>query len=93
MPRTIRRTIVVTAAVGALLATGAGLAYADDGDDDGADSGATSASQPATSGTGSGLSGGPTYTQVLKGAPAVPLHDPTLGEGELLPPVYNSIPG
>jgi len=69
MPRTIRRTIVVTAAVGALLATGAGLAYADDGDDDGADSGATSASQPATSGTGNGLSGGPTYTQVLKAPP------------------------
>lgn len=88
MPRTIRRTVAVTAAVGALLATGAGLAYADDGDDDG-----SSASQPATSGTGSGLSGGPTYFQVLKGAPAVPLHDPTLGEGELLPPVYNSIPG
>jgi hypothetical protein len=88
MPRTIRRTIAVTAAVGALLATGAGLAYADDGDDDGD----TTASQPAHAGTGNGLSGGPTHTQVLQGAPDVPLHDPTLGEGTLLPPVYNAIP-
>jgi hypothetical protein len=89
MPRTIRRTIAVTAAVGALLATGAGLAYADDGDDDGGD---TTASQPAAPGTGNGLSGGPTHTQVLRGAPAVPLQDPTLGEGTVLPPVYNAIP-
>ncbi|HEX4358064.1 MAG TPA: hypothetical protein VH141_11105 [Pseudonocardia sp.] len=87
MPRTIRRTIAVTAAVGALLATGAGLAYADDGD-----GGDTTASQPAHAGTGNGLSGGPTHTQVLKGAPDVPLQDPTLGEGTLLPPVYNAIP-
>ncbi|HEX4246234.1 MAG TPA: hypothetical protein VH008_00090 [Pseudonocardia sp.] len=87
MPRTIRRAVAVTAAVGALLATGAGLAYADSGDDGGG------ASQPAGPGTGNGLSGGPTDTQVLRGAPAVPLHDPTLGEGTVLPPVYNSIGG
>ncbi|HEV7789515.1 MAG TPA: hypothetical protein VGP05_10945 [Pseudonocardia sp.] len=91
MPRTIRRTLAVTAAVGVLLATGAGLAYADDGDDDGGNDGATSASQPAAPGTGNGLSGGPTHTQVLRGAPAVPLLDPTLGEGTVLPPVYNAI--
>jgi hypothetical protein len=73
----------VTVAVGALGAAGAGLAYADSDDD--------SPSQSAGPGGGSGLSGGPTHTQVLKGAPSVPLSDPTLGESTLLPPVYNAI--
>jgi hypothetical protein len=44
-------------------------------------------------GTGSGLSGGPTDAQVAPGAPAAPLADPTLGEGTVLPPVYNAVGG
>ncbi|HEY2100032.1 MAG TPA: hypothetical protein VGH72_26450 [Pseudonocardia sp.] len=83
MQHTIRRAVAVTVAVGALVAAGAGLAYADSDDD--------SRSQSAGPGGGSGLSGGPTHTQVLKGAPSVPLSDPTLGESTLLPPVYNAI--
>jgi hypothetical protein len=83
MQHTIRRVVAVTVAVGALVAAGAGLAYADSDDD--------SPSQSAGPGGGSGLSGGPTHTQVLKGAPSVPLSDPTLGESTLLPPVYNAI--
>jgi hypothetical protein len=83
MQHTIRRAVAVTVAVGALVAAGAGLAYADCDDD--------SPSQSAGPGGGSGLSGGPTHTQVLKGAPSVPLSDPTLGESTLLPPVYNAI--
>ncbi|MDT7563115.1 MAG: hypothetical protein QOI50_5980 [Pseudonocardiales bacterium] len=83
MQHTIRRAVAVTVAVGALVAAGAGLAYADSDDD--------SPSQSAGPGGGSGLSGGPTHTQVLKGAPSVPLSDPTLGESTLLPPVYNAI--
>jgi hypothetical protein len=83
MQHTIRRAVAVTVAVGALVAAGAGLAYADSDDD--------SPSQSAGAGGGSGLSGGPTHTQVLKGAPSVPLSDPTLGESTLLPPVYNAI--
>ena len=86
MSHTIRRALVVSAAAGALLAAGAGLAYADTGDDDGPPS-----RQVGTPGTGNGLSGGPTDTQVLKGAPAIPLSDPTLGEGTVLPPVYNAV--
>ncbi|MDT7590556.1 MAG: hypothetical protein QOH45_87 [Pseudonocardiales bacterium] len=83
MQHTIRRAVAVTVAVGALVTAGAGLAYADSDDD--------SPSQSAGPGGGSGLSGGPTHTQVLKGAPSVPLSDPTLGESTLLPPVYNAI--
>jgi hypothetical protein len=86
MQHTIRRAVAVTVAVGALVAAGAGLAYADSDDDS-----PSGASQSAGPGGGSGLSGGPTHTQVLKGAPSVPLSDPTLGEGTLLPPVYNAI--
>jgi hypothetical protein len=90
MHNTIRRALAVTVAVGALLAAATSLAYADTGDD--GTSGANTAATPAQpSGTGSGLSGGPTQTQVLQGAPAVPLTDPTLGEGTALPPVYNAI--
>jgi hypothetical protein len=88
MHKTVRRTLAVTVAVGALVAAGSSLAYADD--DSGEDSTA-STSQAGTPGTGNGLSGGPTDTQVLKGAPAVPLSDPTLGEGTALPPVYNAV--
>jgi len=88
MSHTIRRALVVSAAAGALLAAGAGLAYADTGDDDGAPA---PSQQVGTPGTGNGLSGGPTDTQVLKGAPAIPLSDPTLGEGTVLPPVYNAV--
>jgi hypothetical protein len=80
MSRTVRRVVAVTAASAALLAGGAGLAYADSDD-----------APTGAQGTGSGLTGGPTDTQVLKGAPAVPLTDPTLGEGTVLPPVYNAV--
>jgi hypothetical protein len=95
MNKTVRRTLVVTVAAVALAGVGSGLAFADTGDDSGDDSGDghsdASSSSHTGPGTGNGLSGGPTYTQVLKGAPAVPLTDPTLGEGTLLPPVYNAI--
>jgi hypothetical protein len=83
MQHTIRRAVALTVAVGALVAAGAGLAYADSDDD--------SPAQSAGPGGGSGLSGGPTHTQVLRGVPSVPLSDPTLGEGTVLPPVYNAI--
>jgi hypothetical protein len=87
MQHTIRRAVAVTVAVGALVTAGAGLAYADSDDD----SPSQSAGPGPGPGGGSGLSGGPTHTQVLKGAPSVPLSDPTLGESTLLPPVYNAI--
>jgi hypothetical protein len=90
MHSTVRRTLALTVAVGAMLAVGTSLAYADTGSDDG-DSGSRTATPAQQSGTGSGLSGGPTHTQVLQGAPAVPLSDPTLGEGTALPPVYNAV--
>ncbi|HTF52309.1 MAG TPA: hypothetical protein VK735_33105 [Pseudonocardia sp.] len=90
MQHPVRRAFAVTVTVGALLAAGAGLAYADDDDDEG-DAAPPSSQQAGTPGTGSGLTGGPTETQVLKGAPAVPLLDPTLGEGTVLPPVYNAV--
>jgi hypothetical protein len=89
MQHTIRRAVAVTVAVGALVAAGAGLAYADS-DDDSPSQSAGPGPGPGPGG-GSGLSGGPTHTQVLKGAPSVPLSDPTLGESTLLPPVYNAI--
>jgi hypothetical protein len=91
MQHTVRRAFAVTVTVGALLAAGAGLAYADSDDDEG-DAGPPPSSQEAdTPGIGSGLTGGPTQTQILKGAPALPLPDPTLGEGTVLPPVYNAV--
>jgi hypothetical protein len=71
------------------MATGSGLGFADTGDDgnhDGAHS-----SHESEPGSGNGLSGGPTDAQVFRGALAVPLSDPTLGEGTVLPPVYNSM--
>jgi hypothetical protein len=83
MPFHVRRTLTVTVTAAAVLVTGAGLAYADS-DDNG------SQSPGQHTGTGNGLSGGPTDAQVLRGAPAVPLQDPTLGEGTLLPPLYNA---
>jgi hypothetical protein len=89
MPHTIRRALAVTVAAGALFAAGPGLAYADSNDD--GDSAPVAAPPTGQPGTGNGLSGGPTETQVLKGASAVPLQDPTLGEGTVLPPVYNAI--
>ncbi|MDT7626989.1 MAG: hypothetical protein QOF99_7890 [Pseudonocardiales bacterium] len=89
MQHTIRRAVAVTVAVGALVTAGAGLAYADS-DDDSPSQSAGPGPGPGPGG-GSGLSGGPTHTQVLKGAPSVPLSDPTLGESTLLPPVYNAI--
>jgi hypothetical protein len=82
MPFHVHRTLTVTVTAAAVLVTGAGLAYADSDDN-----GSQSAGQHT--GTGNGLSGGPTKAQVLRGA-AVPLQDPTLGEGTLLPPVYNA---
>jgi hypothetical protein len=91
MPHHIRRAITVSVAAGALLALGAGLAYADDSGDDSdyGDSGSRSAPHETQPGSGSGLSGGPTDFQLLHGAPGVPVPDPTLGEGTLLPPAYN----
>jgi hypothetical protein len=83
-----RRAITVAVTAGALLALGAGLAYADDNDDNG-DSGPHAAPHQTEPGTGSGLSGGPTEFGVLQGAPGVPVPDPTFGEGTVLPPVYN----
>jgi hypothetical protein len=80
MHKTVRRTLTATAVVGALVAAGSGLAFADTGSSNG-----------GAPGGGSGLSGGPTHTQVVKGAPSVPLSDPTLGEGTVLPPVYNAV--
>jgi hypothetical protein len=91
MQHTIRRAVAVTVAVGALVAAGAGLAYADSDDDSPSQSAGPGPGPGPGPGGGSGLSGGPTHTQVLKGAPSVPLSDPTLGESTLLPPVYNAI--
>jgi hypothetical protein len=90
MNKTVRRTLVVTVAAGALVGAGSGLAFADSDDSGDGSSNATYSSHDGPGG-GSGLSGGPTHTQVLKGAPSVPLSDPTLGEGTVLPPVYNAI--
>jgi hypothetical protein len=80
---TVRRALAVTAGVGALLTATAGIALAD-----------TPGDSHHPNGTGSGLSGGPTPTQVLPdGAAPVPLSDPTVGEGTLLPPAYNTLGG
>jgi hypothetical protein len=86
MPFHVRRTLTVTVTAAAVLVTGAGLAYADSDDNDSQSAGQSPGQH---TGTGNGLSGGPTKAQVLRGA-AVPLQDPTLGEGTLLPPVYNA---
>jgi hypothetical protein len=87
MRRTVRQTALLTAALAGVLAATAGVAMASPahGDD-----GSGSSHHP--NGTGSGLSGGPTPAQVLPdGAAPVPLPDPTLGAGELLPPAYNGL--
>lgn len=81
MHNAVRRTLAVTVGTGAILIAAAGVANAAD------DSG----NSHHPNGQGSGLSGGPTPTYVLNGAPAVPLNDPTLGEGTALPPVYNTL--
>lgn len=83
MPHTVRRLLAVTAGVGAVLVATSGIALAGTPGD---------GNSHHPNGTGSGLSGGPTQTQVLPGGDApVPLSDPTLGEGEALPPAYNAL--
>ena len=89
MNHQIRRVITVGVTAGALLALGAGLAYADDSGDNSDDSGQQTTHHETQPGTGSGLSGGPSEFGVLQGAPEAPAPDPTFGEGTLLPPVYN----
>lgn len=95
MHTTARRTLIIGAAVAALATAGTGLAYASTGHHH-----TPHHTQPRTQSTtgypaggGSGLSGGPTDAQVLHGAPPVPLSDPTLGEGTLLPPAYKGLDG
>jgi hypothetical protein len=94
MPHTVRRLLAVSAGSAALVAgvlTGtAGIALADG--HHGHDAHPVGGSSHHPDGTGSGLSGGPTHTQVLPGGDAdVPLQDPTLGEGTVLPPAYNAL--
>jgi hypothetical protein len=89
MPHTVRRLLAVASGVGALLSATAGIALADTPGGDG-----NSGNSHHPNGTGSGLSGGPTQTQALPdGSAPVPLSDPTLGEGALLPPAYNTLGG
>jgi hypothetical protein len=80
MSQIVRPVLVLAAAAAALLVGPAGMAAADEGNH-----------RPY--GTGSGLSGGPADAQAAPGAPAAPLADPTLGEGTVLPPVYNAVGG
>ena len=83
MPHTVRRLLVGAVGVAAVLAATPGIALADS-------SGDGNSHHP--NGTGSGLSGGPTHTYVVPGkGDGVPLSDPTLGEGEALPPAYNAL--
>lgn len=84
MRKTVRRAITLVIGTGATLLAATGIAYADTGSSDG--------NSHHPNGTGSGLTGGPTQTQVLTGVP-VPLHDPTLGEGTVLPLAYNTLAG
>lgn len=106
MSHTIRRAIVITAGVGALLGATGGIALAHSASHHHhhkqqhvstvPESSSPYASHAGDShhpyGTGSGLSGGPTQTQTLpNGAAPVPLDDPTVGEGTLLPPAYNAL--
>jgi hypothetical protein len=95
MRNTARRTLIITGAVAALATAGTGLAYASTGHHHSTDhsKARTQSSTGYPAGGGSGLSGGPTDAQVLQGAPPVPLSDPTLGEGAVLPPAYNGLGG
>lgn len=84
MRDTVRNIAPALVAVAATLAITAGVAWAHD---DGGNS-------HHPNGTGSGLSGGSTQTQVVPGKHSgVPLSDPTLGEGTVLPPAYNTLGG
>jgi hypothetical protein len=106
---TLKRMAVLVAAACAVLGAGSGVALAhDSGHHHGSHGSKHVSTQPEQSspyadhagdshhpyGTGSGLSGGPTQAQVLpNGAAPVPLQDPTLGEGTVLPPVYDTLAG
>ena len=106
MSHTIRRAIVITAGVSAFIGATGGMAFAHSSAHHHhhkqqhvstvPESSSPYASHSGDShhpyGTGSGLSGGPTRAQALpNGEAPVPLQDPTLGEGTLLPPGYNAL--
>jgi hypothetical protein len=91
MRNTGRRIGVITAAVAALAMAGTGFAYAATGHHH--TKARTHSTTGYAAGGGSGLSGGPTDAQVLQGTAPVPLSDPTLGEGTVLPPAYHVLGG
>lgn len=105
MSHTIRRAIVLAVGIGAVLGAGGGIAFAHDSShhhghakhlstesEDSSPYAGHAGDSHHPYGTGSGLSGGPTQAQTLpNGEAPVPLRDPTLGEGTLLPPGYNAL--
>ncbi|MEK6441279.1 hypothetical protein [Pseudonocardia sp. T1-2H] len=85
MNRIATRAVTTVLGAGALAVAASGVAHADE-----RPAATDAAHQPE--GTGSGLTGGPTTTWVLQDV-EVPLADPTLGVGTLLPPVFNLLGG
>jgi hypothetical protein len=75
MKKLITRAVTVTVGAGAFAVAASGLAHADTGD---------SPAAPAAD-----TAPGATQAQLLKGLPPVPLADPTLGAGTVLPPVFD----
>jgi hypothetical protein len=79
MKKLITRAVAVTVGAGAFAVAASGLAHADTGD-----SSAAPAPAPAAD-----AASGATQAQLIKGLPPVPLADPTLGAGTVLPPVFD----
>ena len=77
MKKLITRAVTVTVGAGAFAVAASGLAHADTGD---------SAAAPAPA---ADAASGATQAQLIKGLPPVPLADPTLGAGTVLPPVFD----
>jgi hypothetical protein len=76
MKKLITRAVAVTVGAGAFAVAASGLAHADTGD--------SPVAAPAAD-----TAPGATQAQLLKGLPPVPLADPTLGAGTVLPPVFD----
>jgi hypothetical protein len=85
MNRIAIRSVATVLGAGALAVAASGVAHADE-----RPAAPDAAHQPEW--TGSGLTGGPTTTWVFRDV-EVPLADPTLGVGTLLPPAYNLLGG
>jgi hypothetical protein len=77
MKKLITRAVTVTVGAGAFAVAASGLAHADTGD------------SPAAPAPAADTAPGATQAQLLKGLPPVPLADPTLGAGTVLPPVFD----